>query len=196
MIIGLDLDNTIVCYDRSFHALAVARCGMPAAVPAGKTAVRQFLREAGREVEWTELQGVAYGRAMGRAEPFAGALDFVREALRRGRTLKIVSHRTLHPIIGDQTDLHASATDWLRREGFVGNGGLSESDVFFETSKEAKLDRIASQQCDVFLDDLPEILNADRFPASCQGWLFNPVGSDAGFPRMVGDWNEFALRVL
>jgi hypothetical protein len=196
MTIGLDLDNTIVCYDRCFHALAVERCAMPEAVPVEKTAVRQFLREAGREAEWTELQGIAYGVGMGQAGPFVGALNFVRDALQRGRTLKIISHRTLHPIVGDQTDLHACALEWLKLERFVGPEGLHEEDVFFETIKEAKLARIASQQCDVFLDDLTEILSADRFPASCQGWLFNPAGSDAGFPRVVADWNEFAQRVL
>ncbi len=96
----------------------------------GKNAVRQFLREGGREAEWTELQGVAYGTGMVKAEPFVGALEFVREALQRGRILKIISHRTHHPIVGDQTDLHASALGWLQREGFVGPGACGRKMSF------------------------------------------------------------------
>lgn len=196
MTIGLDLDNTIVCYDRCFHALAAERCGMPVAVPVEKTAVRQFLRDAGREAEWTQLQGVAYGVGMGQAEAFPGALNFVREALQRGRTLKIISHRTRHPIVGDQADLHGSALEWLRREGFVGPEGLREEDVFFETTKEAKLARIAEQRCDVFLDDLPELLISDTFPADVEGWLFVPGQTRTPYERVVTDWAAFGRQVL
>lgn len=196
MTIGLDLDNTIVCYDRCFHALAIERCGMQEAVPEEKMAVRQFLRDAGREAEWTELQGIAYGAGMAKAEPFAGALDFVREALRRGRTLKVISHRTRHPIVGDRTDLHASALAWLRREGFVGPECLREEDVFFETTKEAKLARIAEERCDVFLDDLPELLMADAFPAEVEGWLFAPGQTAPPCERVVMDWAAFGRQVL
>lgn len=196
LVIGLDLDNTIVCYDRCFHALALERCGMPAAVPVEKNAVRQFLRESGREAEWTELQGVAYGTGMVKAEPFVGALEFVREALQRGRILKIISHRTHHPIVGDQTDLHASALGWLQREGFVGPGGLREEDVFFETTKDGKLARIAEQRCDVFLDDLPELLISDTFPADVEGWLFVPGQTRTPYERVVTDWAAFGRQVL
>jgi hypothetical protein len=194
--IGLDLDNTIVCYDHCFHALAIERCRMPAAVPAEKTAVRQFLREAGHEEEWTKLQGIAYGAGMGKAEPFAGALNFVHAALQCGQSVKIISHRTRHPIVGDQTDLHASALEWLRREGFVGSDALREDDVFFETTKESKLARIAEQECAVFLDDLPELLMAESFPAQVQGWLFAPNPTAASYERMVTDWASFGRCVL
>ncbi|MEX1115527.1 MAG: hypothetical protein WEB53_09770 [Akkermansiaceae bacterium] len=196
MTIGLDLDNTIVCYDRCFHLLATERHGLPGTVRAEKNAVRQYFRESGREADWTVLQGIAYGQGMTKAEPFAGALDFVREAVARGHTVKIISHRTRQPIVGDATDLHASALAWLKCEGFVGPGALAESDVFFETSKEAKLQRIAEQQCAVFLDDLPEILLSDHFPVGVQGWLFAPGQGDAGYDRTVADWETFGRYIL
>jgi hypothetical protein len=194
--IGLDLDNTIVCYDRCFHALAIERHGLPDTVRVEKNAVRDFFRESGREAEWTALQGIAYGQGMTKAEQFAGALDFVREAVEQGHVVKIISHRTRHPIVGDATDLHASALEWLRCEGFVGPGALAESDVCFETSKEAKLRRIALQNCSVFLDDLPELLTSDLFPANVVGWLFAPGESKTSYPRVVTSWADFASRCL
>lgn len=169
---------------------------MPADVPVSKSAVRQFFRGANREAEWTELQGIAYGRGMERAELFAGALEFVRSAVARRLTVKIISHRTKYPIKGDQTDLHASALDWLQREGLVGTGALSVEDVLFEITKEDKLCRISEQACSVFLDDLPEILDAKLFPDGCEGWLFDPAGSNSDRPRVVADWPSFSRLIL
>jgi len=42
---------------------------------------------------------------------------------------------------------------------------------------EAKLARIAGQCCDMFIDDLPEVLASPRFPAATRGILFDPDGS-------------------
>lgn len=169
---------------------------MPSDVPISKGAVRQFFRDADKEEQWTTLQGLAYGRGMEKAAPFSGAFEFVRSAVGRGWTVNIISHRTEHPIVGDRTDLHASAREWLRRAGFIGDGALSEDDVFFETTKEAKLNRIAAQGCSAFLDDLPEILDAELFPAACEGWLFDPAGSSADRPRVVADWPSFSRLIL
>lgn len=169
---------------------------MPSHVPVAKHAVRQFLRDSGRESDWTALQGIAYGRGMSEATPFAGALEFVRAVVANSIPLSIISHRTKHPIVGDRTDLHATALDWLQREGFVGKGTLSVGDVFLETSKEHKLRRIERQECSVFLDDLPEILDAELFPDACEGWLFAPAGSESGRKRVVADWKSFARIIL
>src|SRR4029079_9696971 len=61
MLIGLDFDNTIVRYDRLFHRLARKRGLIPDGIPVSKQAVRDHLRANGREADWTELQGMAYG---------------------------------------------------------------------------------------------------------------------------------------
>jgi len=195
-MIGLDLDNTIVSYHRCFHALATEGKALAATVPVDKTAIRQFFRESGRENEWTELQGVAYGAGMGRAEAFGGALEFVREAVRCGKSVKIISHRTKYPIVGDKTDLHQAATEWLKAAGFVGPGALAAEDVFFEISKEAKMERIRTEGCTVFLDDLPEVLDSELFPNGCEGWLFDPAGLSADRPRVVADWPSFSRLIL
>jgi hypothetical protein len=195
-MIGLDLDNTIVSYHRCFHLLASERNGLPAIVRAEKNAVRQFFRESGREDEWTELQGISYGAGMRKAEAFEGALEFVRAAVERGKKVKIISHRTKHPIMGDRTDLHAAAMEWLKGAGFVGSGALAPEDVFFETTKEAKMERIRSEGCAVFLDDLPEILGSPLFPETVEGWLFDPNAANTSGGRVVRDWDSFRRHVL
>ena len=53
MVIGVDFDNTIVCYDDLFHRIAVEQGLVPARLEPRKNEVRDFLRNAGQEAAWT-----------------------------------------------------------------------------------------------------------------------------------------------
>ena len=46
--IGIDFDNTIVCYHKLFHRLAVERSLIPVSVAVSKCAVRDYLLEQQR----------------------------------------------------------------------------------------------------------------------------------------------------
>jgi hypothetical protein len=184
VVVGVDFDNTIVNYDRVFHACAVERDLVPGSVGPGKTAIRDHLRAAGREDDWTELQGYVYGPGMRHAEPFPGAIEFFARASEAGWTTYVISHRTLHPYRGSQYDLHAAAREWLAERGEAWDG------AYFETTRDAKLERIGERGCTHFIDDLPEFLTADRFPAGVDRLLFDPHGSANGDLRSFGDWRE------
>lgn len=189
MRLGLDLDNTIVCYDHLFRDLAVARGLVPADYGASKTEVREHLRTAGREDDWTELQGVAYGEGMSGAEAFPGVLEFVRGNRDRYQIF-IVSHRTRRPFRGPDADLHAAALAWLSRNGLLDL--LGEDAVFLEEAREGKMDRIRELRCDVFVDDLPEFLTEPEFPSGVMRILFDPGGrheDDPAYVRCPG-WEE------
>lgn len=192
MLIGIDLDNTIVCYDRVFSLLA-AESGLPGDIcAAGKTAIRDSLRQQGREDEWTVMQGKAYGSRMGEAQPFSGALEFFRLAGVRGCGLCIVSHRTKQPFLGEACDLHASAKDWLRKHGVD-----LAARVFLEETAAGKAERIGSLGCDVFIDDLPEFLGRPDFPARTRRLHFNPAGvRDSGALEVVTNWSEIGRLLL
>ena len=84
MLIGLDFDNTIVCYDRLFHRLAVERGLMPPALARdeGKPSETTFARPD-EKTTWTELQGIAYGPRIADAEPFPGVKPGFPRALPR-----------------------------------------------------------------------------------------------------------------
>ncbi len=170
MRVGLDLDNTIVCYDELFVRLAVEQGLLTSGQAADKTAVRDRLRAAGREDEWTRLQGLAYGPRMVEARPFDGVLAFIEQARRDGVSLCIISHRSRRPYAGPTYDLHAAARNWLARYG------LDWIETHLEVSREAKFARIAAAGCDMFVDDLPEFLGDGQFPARVQRVLFAPTG--------------------
>ncbi|MCE9604332.1 MAG: phosphotransferase [Planctomycetia bacterium] len=193
MLIGIDFDNTLVCYDRLFHALALERAWIPADLPAAKTSVRDYLRSVGREDDWTELQGLAYGPEIQRAELFPGVLDFFREAHRRGIATIVVSHKTRHALRGPKHNLHASALEFLKRQGFFDTAiGLTEAHVFLEPTKVDKLARIATVGCTHFIDDLPEFLAEPDFPANVRKILFDPQRAFSAVPHRttIHSWRD------
>ncbi len=200
MRIGLDFDNTIVSYDALFHKIACERAPLPLDIPKNKVAVRDWFRNAGREDTWTELQGYVYGARMDEAVAYPGAIEFMRSAARAGHILGIVSHKTKHPFLGPKYDLHAAAREWVEKHLIEeGKALIPPERVYFELTKEEKLSRIAQFHCDVFVDDLPEILMAPRFPANTRPILFDPENNHAAtFPSpdaVVLSWDELAVRL-
>ena len=62
--------------------------------------------------------------------------------------------------------------------------GIAPEHVFFELTLQDKLRRIADQRCEVFIDDLPELLAEPHFPSAARAILFDPDGHYPG-----GLWN-------
>lgn len=195
MRIGFDFDNTIVGYDALFFKIACERELVPSDIPANKVAVRDHLRRIGREDAWTELQGYVYGARMDEASIYPGVIEFLCWADQAGHDLAIVSHKTQYPFLGPQYDLHAAARAWIGRHLLVnGRAPIPTGQIFFEVTKEEKLARIDSFGCDMFLDDLPEILQAGGFPATTRRILFDPERHHeaAALPGIVRvqSWDE------
>src|SRR2546421_8484108 len=125
MRIGVDFDNTIVCYDALFHRVCREKDLIPAEVPVSKSEVRNHLRRIGKEEAWTEMQGYVYGARMSEAEPYPGVLDFFR-ALRLAQIpVCIISHKTRNPYLCEKYDLHAAALAWLELQGFFDSDHLA-----------------------------------------------------------------------
>ena len=192
MLLGLDFDNTIVRYDGLFHRLAIERRLVPVGIPATKQAIRDFLRAAGREDDWTELQGLAYGPRITDAEPFPGVKRFLARCCAAGALVAIISHKTRVPYLGEPHDLHAAAHAFLESHGFFAtcDTGLSADHVFLEPTLAGKLARIGNLGCDAFIDDLPEVLTHSAFPDGVRKVLFDPADAHADNPAhtRVSSW--------
>jgi FMN phosphatase YigB (HAD superfamily) len=175
MHIGLDFDNTIVSYDALFHKVALEGAWIPAEVPVSKVSVRDYLRGIGKESVWTEMQGYVYGARMDEAAAYPGVVETLVWAREQEIPVSIVSHKTRHPFLGKQYDLHAAARHWIDLHLTDAQGPLVASDqVYFELTKESKVQQIAHIGCTVYVDDLPEILLAPGFPEGTQKILFDP----------------------
>jgi hypothetical protein len=179
MKIGIDLDNTLICYDHAFARVGKEEGLLPASFQGSKVAVKQaLLAERPDGYLWERLQGLVYGRRIDAATLFDGVIGFL-EACRTGaETVAIISHKTERahhdPLM---TDLRAAALRWMDGNGFFDADGLGlgRDDVYFEATRDDKVRRIRAVGCDVFVDDLAEVLGHAEMPATCRKILF---GSD------------------
>ena len=76
MRIGIDFDNTIICYDTVFYTIALEKGLITKDISQNKDSVRDHLRASGKEDIWTELQGLVYGARIHEALPFPGVINF------------------------------------------------------------------------------------------------------------------------
>ncbi|MDJ0652420.1 MAG: hypothetical protein QNJ27_05390 [Simkaniaceae bacterium] len=186
MKIGMDFDNTIANYDGVFYQAALERRLIPESLETSKKSVRDYLRRANQEDEWTKLQGYIYGDRMDLAKPYPGVDSFFNHCQLHGIETIIVSHKTKHPYLGFKYDLHAAAKGWLDAQSFAPNL------AFFELTLEDKLKRIESLNCDYFIDDLPELLAEKTFPSHIKKLLFDPSNHHSEMPQVmrVTSWDE------
>jgi hypothetical protein len=198
MRIGVDFDNTIVCYDGAFQRGARDLGLVSEDLFASKNAVRDYFNNAGRRDEFTALQGYVYGARMDLASCYPGVKDFIRAATSAEHELYVVSHKTRNPLLGPKYDLHAAARNFLHEQDLVRTGGLRSENIFFALTKEEKVAKIADLNCQVFIDDLPEILAMVGFPKSARAILFDPDGhhaKDDRFERFT-NWRAIASALL
>lgn len=174
MRIGIDFDNTIVSYDALFHQVAREKKLIPSSLAKSKLAVRDYLRNTNQEHLWTLMQGEVYGSRMNEAVAYPGFFEFAKKAQRNGHQIFIISHKTKYPFTGPEYDLHQAARDWVSKAMPLNNiRFFQDTDAFFEVTKEQKISRIFQLDCDVFIDDLPEILEMPGFPNKTQKILFD-----------------------
>ena len=197
MHIGLDFDNTIVCYDELFHKVALEGGWITKEIPISKVSVRDHLRAIGKESVWTEMQGYVYGARLDEAAPYPGVVECLAWARDKGIIVSIVSHKTRYPFLGKKYDLHAAALQWIKLHLNDANGSLVSIDrVYFKLTKESKVSQIASIKCSVYVDDLPEILLDPGFPTGTENILFDPDHhhKEQKLPRAT-HWNEVRSRL-
>jgi hypothetical protein len=180
MRIGLDFDNTIIRYDDTFQQAAIERRLLDAKFCGNKQQVRDAIRRLpDGEMKWQALQGHVYGKGIAGAGIFDGVPNFLRRARMEGHTVLIVSHKTEYGHFDpERINLRRAALEWMEAQGFFSERqfAIPCDNVYFETTRTEKLLRIASLDCDVFVDDLEEVLADPGFPKSVRRILFAGTG--------------------
>jgi len=175
--LGIDFDNTLVRYDEVFLTCARSRGLVVEEFSGSKLAIRDLIRQLpDGEMSWQRLQGYVYGKGIASASMFAGADAFLRRCRAEGYRIAIVSHKTEYGHHDpDRVNLRKAALDWMATQGFFRDDGygISAEDVFFESTRAEKLDRIATIECSRFIDDLEEVLTDPRFPPGVDRILFS-----------------------
>jgi hypothetical protein len=189
MRVGIDIDNTIICYDGVFASVAQL-IGHDIDVVFSKEKTKDWFHSRNMYDEFTELQGLVYGSYLGLSSLYDGVKGFLNRANLMGCTVFIVSHKTRYPLIGDKVDLHNAASVFLSEQGIIkskSSGLVPAENLFYETSLNDKIERIAALQLDYFIDDLSDVLNHDSFPKSTHAIQF--------FPGTLGKSNLAGTRL-
>ena len=195
-MIGVDFDNTLVSYDRVMHAEALRRGLIGACVQRNKQGVRDAIRQLpDGEREWQRVQALVYGLKIDEAQLIEGVCEFFAHCRAHRVPVFIVSHKT-ECVEADGTPVHlrAAALGWMRHQGFfTADGlGLSEADVFFESTRRGKIERIKQLHCTHCIDDLEDTFRDDSFPARVEPILFAPHRRGTVPPpvRLMTAWHE------
>lgn len=184
MIVGIDFDNTIADYDQAFVQLAESWGLVESGEVASKKSLKVKLHEReGGDMVWQKLQGHMYGQGISRATPYEGVLNFLKICQKLGIPLYIVSHKTEYGHQDEsQTHLHEAALGWMKSNGFFNDLGMRREQIFFEVTRDEKIQRINRLGCTHFIDDLPEVLLDSNFPVDIKKYLFSA--------QSVGEGND------
>src|SRR5690349_10199333 len=118
MKIGIDFDNTIICYDEVFLTVAKSWQMVPADFQGKKTELREAIWNSSHgDTGWQRLQGKVYGEFIHTASPFPGILEFLTATKTQTHIeLFIVSHKTEFGHFDEtNTPLREASKQWLRQ---------------------------------------------------------------------------------
>jgi len=211
MRIGIDLDNTIIDYTEAFLYGARQLKYIPEKWLGQKIELKNFVQShSDGELKWQKLQGKVYGQWIHHAKLYSGVFRFLWRCRQRDWETIVVSHKTeFGHFDRDKISLRDSAKEFLN-SGQIwdsdGEGLLNE--LRFESTREQKIQTIAELQCDVFIDDLPEVLENNVYPLESRRILFDPVNQykttalervlswDDAAEVLMGEWSELELNAL
>jgi hypothetical protein len=182
MRIGIDFDNTIICYDEVFSTLAKSWQLMDKNYQGNKQQLKEVIHGLpDGDQQWQRLQGKVYGEFINQAKLFSGLKEFLITCNKYPNIqLFIVSHKTEFGHFDEKRiPLRTASLKWLETQGFFDPSHplIQESHVFFEPTREEKVLRIKSLKCTHFIDDLPEIFMHQLFPSHIKQFLFRPPNS-------------------
>ena len=194
--VGVDFDNTLVSYDEVMYKAAVRFGFVASEARRDKKSIRDQIRQLpDGEMKWRKLQAFVYGEAMDDARLMEGVADFFDLCKKTGIEIYIVSHKTEFAAADEKgINLRQVALDWMTRQGlFKPQGlGLSNNQVFFESTRRAKAERIKHLGCTYFIDDLEETFLEESFPQGVTKILYHPHGGNSTVPgvKIVRTWTQ------
>tara|TARA_B100001250_G_C19764080_1_gene773856 strand:- start:25 stop:1509 length:1485 start_codon:yes stop_codon:yes gene_type:complete len=184
MIVGIDLDNTIINYENSFKKIANSE-NIKIIQKFSKDYIKKKIKEKSNAA-WTIIQGKIYGEKILEANLFKDFKKFLNFAQKNKIKLVIISHRTKYPIKGKKKNLHLCAKKFIDKN--IGKKKFKiKKNLFFEINLNNKINRIKNNDCDYFIDDLPKVLNNKNFPKSTEGLLFNSKNKNL---RSFNSWKN------
>lgn len=188
--IGIDFDNTIVNYHQSFYQLALAQGFVDQTCPAEKSAVRSHIMEKyGDDQHWQYLQSKVYGENILQAKLFSGFTDALNGLIQKGHQVYIVSHKSEFSHYDASVNLRQHALTFLKAHNIIGQHVIDETNVYFLSTLDEKVEKISALQLDVFIDDLDKVLMHRSFPDNTLGIPFG-AQENSCFSYRIEHWQQ------
>ena len=182
-LIGLDLDNTVIDYGPAYRVVAQTFGLDPSLVD--RATIRSSLRHEDDDEQWQRFQASLYASGLDAALPAEGLLGFLEECTRQRIDVFLVSHKTsTTPLRFGGEDLRGPALRWLVSNGIVPRF-VREENVNFCATRAEKIARIDQLGCQVFVDDLQEVLMDPAFPATVLKFWYS--GDSTGQVPVTGE---------
>ena len=155
--IGIDLDNTIINYQKSFKKFLKEKninCK-----PISKKKIKHVSNNNSKIRNWTQAQEEIYGKYIVFAKPYKYFKNFEKFALKNKIKLYIVSHKTKFSQFSKKYNLHSQSNKWLKN-----NISKELYKIYYVKTVNQKIKKITNLNPDYFIDDLVEIFNHKNFP--------------------------------
>jgi len=172
--IGIDLDNTIINYDKVFFNLALKKKLITTNNILTKKTLRDQIRNRqDGEKDWQKLQGSVYGKFIKDASIFPGFQKFLWRCNIQQIHVEIVSHKTIYGHFDEtRTNLRDSAESFLFEE--LGSKSFeSIKKIVFYSTLEKKIEYLENAGFDLVIDDLEKVLKSIN-SNKIKKILFNP----------------------
>ena len=189
--IGIDLDNTIICYDSAFKIASKKFISKDEFCYLSKDDFRNQIRlKKDGEKEWQKIQGYVYGKGIADAEIFPGFYRFLCRCYQKKIKVEIVSHKTKYGHFDkNKTPLRNAASNFLESNNIINSGLQLIDNVIYTDNQFDKINYIKNNDFDLFIDDLIEVI--DLLPNSKKNILFSPNGqSNSTCFKVATSWED------
>lgn len=183
------MDNTILDYSKGFLREVRMLAGLEKTDNASKEDLKSLVTRTHGDKEWTKIQGRVYSSVPSGVEIFAGFPELLGALLKAGHRISYMSHKSRHPIAGPQIELRKPVTNYLYANRLISKSQSAVTLTFFET-KEEKIRAIVDSSFDVYIDDLPEIIESVGF--TCKAIHFGCVCATGASHLGFKDWLSIA----
>jgi phosphoserine phosphatase len=175
--IGFDLDHTLIDYSDSINFLAEQQ-GFQA--KSKEEAKHHYESNKLGDLGWQDFQSALYTDGLRFARLNPGADVLIRRAAAHGTEVFIVSHKTEYANRGSQrTSLRTVASSFLELHG-LSPGLVGTENVRYAEDRPTKVSIIRELSLDLFVDDLPEVLENPWIPSNTLKVLYDPGNVHTG----------------
>ena len=207
MIIGIDLDNTIIDHSSNFIVTAekfglVKKDFINLCQNFPKTSIKEILKKNiisqknGRK-QWEFLQGQVYGNYLKNSKVFIDFYKFLVLCKINSYRVYIISHKSKFAHQDPKKNLIRKSSKIFLKKNYIFNNffGIDEQNIFFCDSVNKKIEKINQLNCNYFIDDLPKIFNKKKFPKKTKQILFSPI-SNYNSSRISLDWKIIINKIF